>query len=43
MEKEQKQCEIYRKFILEMLKDITSVHDLKRIYTLVSVKHEKYE
>lgn len=35
--------ENYIKFIVELLKDITSVQDLKRIYTLVSVKHEKYE
>lgn len=42
MERE-KQCEIYRIFINRMIEEITSVEDLKRIYTLVCVKHEKYE
>lgn len=41
MEKEQ--CETYRQFINRMIEDITNVEDLKRIYTLVCVKHEKYE
>lgn len=42
MEK-QKQCEVYKSFIIQMLEEITSLQDLKRIYTLVSVKHENYK
>ena len=33
--------EQYRYFINKMIEEITSVEDLKRLYTLVCVKHEK--
>ena len=33
----------YREEIARMLEDITGLDDLRRIYTLVSVKYEKYE
>ena len=33
--------EQYRYFINKMVEEITNANDLKRIYTLVCVKHEK--
>ena len=33
--------EQYRYFINKMVEEITDANDLKRIYTLVCVKHEK--
>ena len=43
MEKEsiEEQCETYRRFINQMVAEINDLQDLKRIYTLVYVKHEK--
>lgn len=35
-------AETYRYFIKMMVDTITDANDLWRIYTLVSVKHEKY-
>jgi hypothetical protein len=35
------EAEIYRRFIKQMIEDITDVQDLKRIYTLCRVKYEK--
>ena len=37
----EEQCDIYRYFINQMISEITNIQDLKRIYTLVCVKHEK--
>lgn len=37
----EEQCEEYRYFINQMISEIKNVQDLKRIYTLVCVKHEK--
>lgn len=34
-------AETYRYFIRQMIDEITDANDLKRIYTLVCVKHEK--
>lgn len=33
--------EIYREYIKNMVDEITDANDLRRIYTLVSIKHEK--
>lgn len=33
--------EIYREYIKKMVDEITDANDLRRIYTLVSVKYEK--
>lgn len=35
-------AETYREVIKKMLDTITDANDLLRIYTLVSIKHEKY-
>ena len=37
----EEQREEYRLFINRMISEITDIYDLKRIYTLVCVKHEK--
>lgn len=37
----EEQCQTYREFINQMVAEITDLQDLKRIYTLVYVKHEK--
>ena len=37
----EEQRETYRCFINQMVAEINDIQDLKRIYTLVYVKHEK--
>lgn len=37
----EEQRETYRRFINQMVAEINDIQDLKRIYTLVYVKHEK--
>lgn len=41
MEKDNDQKQIYRDYIKRWVDEIQDLNDLKRIYTLVSVKHEK--